>query len=175
MKNLSLLFSLFIFTTSPTYSQDTINVPADYTTIQAAIDAAVNGNIVLVSDGTYIENINFSGKAITVASHFIRDYDSLHIQNTIIKGSNPTNPNQASVVNFYWGEDTTSVLRGFTITGGLGRIWYGTFLVGGGLYIENSSPLIKENIIELNELNSGDKGVFGSAIFIETGSAIPIA
>src|SRR5882724_7229733 len=45
-----------------------IHVPADQRTIQAAINVANNGDTVLVSDGTYVENINFNGKAITVTS-----------------------------------------------------------------------------------------------------------
>ncbi|MDI6782034.1 MAG: hypothetical protein QME49_08045 [bacterium] len=43
-----------------------IYVPGSYTTIQVAIDAATTGDTVLVNDGTYIEKINFKGKAITV-------------------------------------------------------------------------------------------------------------
>src|SRR5947209_17851598 len=47
----------------------TINVPAGQPTIQAAINAASNGDTVLVAPGTYYENINFMGKAITVTSY----------------------------------------------------------------------------------------------------------
>jgi hypothetical protein len=43
-----------------------INVPGEHPTIQGAINAATDGDTVLVSHGTYYENINFGGKNITV-------------------------------------------------------------------------------------------------------------
>ncbi len=43
-----------------------INVPGDEPTIQAGIDAAMNGDEVVVAEGQYFENINFNGKAITL-------------------------------------------------------------------------------------------------------------
>ncbi len=153
MRNFSLLFFILVFTTIQTYSQDTIHVPADYSTIQAGIDAAQNGNIVLVDDGTYLENINFNGKAITVASNFIIDEDTNHISNTIIDGSQPSNPDSASVVTFESGEDTTSVLYGFTITGGTGTLSHLTQSTrrGGGVLCYQSGARIEYNIIENNE------------------------
>lgn len=45
-----------------------INVPGDQPSIQAAINAAVNGDEIIVAPGRYLENINFLGKAITVRS-----------------------------------------------------------------------------------------------------------
>ena len=58
----------------------TIYVPATYPTIQQGIDAAKNGDMVLVAPGLYMENIDFKGKAITVKS-------SGGVEDTIIDGN----------------------------------------------------------------------------------------
>jgi hypothetical protein len=92
-------------------------VPQQYPTIQAAIDSAADGDTVLVSEGTYFENIRFRGKAIHVASTYITTRDTARIAATIIDGGKSPNPDSASVVYFISGEDTTSELCGFTITG----------------------------------------------------------
>ena len=84
----------------------TIHVPGDYTKIQEAIDAATDGDTVLVKPGTYVENIDFNGKAITVISDQGADV-------TVIDG------NQAgSVVTFCSYEGQRSILVGFTIKNG---------------------------------------------------------
>jgi hypothetical protein len=133
-----------------------INIPDDKTTIQAGIDSASTGDTVLVQEGTWYENINFKGKAITVASQFILDGDTSHISKTIIDGSQCTNPDTASTVLMVSGEDTTSVLMGFTITGGKGTVVEKAlkdhqglnFISGGGVLILNSGGKITHNIVE---------------------------
>lgn len=175
MKNIYLLFIIFIFATIQTYSQDTLNVPTEYTTIQAAIDAANNDDIVLVDEDTYYENINFIGKAITVASHFLIDGDKEHIDNTIIDGNQ-----NGSVVTFNSGEDTTSILCGFTITGGNvyfgggircvnsgAKIIYNHILgnqsgYGGGLGVGGSERIVIENNTICNNVARGARGYSGS-------------
>ena len=138
---------------------DVINVPADQPTIQAGINAAVNGDTVLVADGTYIENINFLGKAITVASHYLVDADTSHISATVIDGSQPSNPDSGSVVYFIAGEDTNSVLSGFTITGGSGTMTEFTnqgvvypIRAGGGILCYESGARITANVIMNNNV-----------------------
>lgn len=157
----TVLFGLFL--SVPLWA-DIINIPADQPDIQAGINAASDGDTVLVADGTYIENINFQGKAITVASHFIMDDDTSHISSTIIDGSQPINPLFGSVVTCRSGEDTTSVLVGFTITGGSGTVTGNGTRHGGGIYIVNSTAYIRNNIIEFNGINQ-PTDAYGGGIY----------
>jgi len=63
---------VLIFLSSAPMEAATIHVPDDFPTIQAAIDAAAEGDTVLVAPGTYEENIDFIGKNITVKSTVFR-------------------------------------------------------------------------------------------------------
>jgi hypothetical protein len=130
-----------------------INVPGDQPTIQAGINAASDGDTVLVADGTYLENINFRGKAITVASHYLTDPDTNHIYNTVIDGSSPLHADSAAVVMFLSGEDTSSIIYGFTLRGGSG-LKSSTLngKVGGGVSCDESGAKIMHNRIINNEL-----------------------
>jgi len=127
----------------------TIRVPTDQPTIQAAIDAAVNGDTVLVAPGTYKENINFQGKAISVVSQ------SGPSVTTIDGGGIDT------VVTFRTNETVAAVLNGFTITGGFSQTTSpsGNLGEGGGVYIGFASPTITNNVITNNQACDGD-GVF---------------
>ncbi len=145
-----------------------IHVPTDQPTIQAAIDVAIHSDTILVEDGTYYENINFLGKAITVSSHYLIENDSSHIYNTIINGSQPNPTDSACVVLFNSNEDTTSVLNGFTITGGSGCIWpdhplFQNMKGGGGIQIINCGAKITHNIVADNHVNNAFEA-FGGGI-----------
>jgi hypothetical protein len=116
-------------------------VPADHATIQAAINAANDGDDICVDTGTYHESINFTGKDVRVIG--------VHgAQQTTLDASGP-----GSVVTFAGGESTDAVLKGFTIRGG-------TALLGGGIYIENSSPTLSELIVTQNDAQDYGGGIY---------------
>jgi hypothetical protein len=159
---------LFLFTSA---FSAIIYVPADYPSIQAGINAALEGDTVLIADSTYYENINFKGKALTVASYFLVNSDTSHISNTIINGSQPNHPDSGSVVFFVSGEDTNSVLCGFTITGGTGTQYYDSnwsqyALAGGGIFILNGGAHILQNKILNNALSSSTLRANGGGISV---------
>ncbi len=156
---------------------DYILVPEHYSTIQAAIDHADSGEVVLVADGTYLENIKFNGKAITVASHYLTDADTNHISSTVIDGSQPSHPDSGSVVSFVSGEDTTSVLYGFTITGGTGTITKTPYFntesesrAGGGIFCYNAGARISNNIIKNNHISDYIRSAGGGVAVFPIGS-----
>ena len=119
----------------PTASaQKTIHVPADVPTIQGAIESASSGDTILVAPGTYTENIDFRGKAITV--------EGASAATTILQGGSAP----GAVVKFTSGEGRGSVLSNFTIQGGVPA----SVPDAGGIFIYRASPTIQNNVIQNN-------------------------
>jgi parallel beta-helix repeat protein len=152
----------------------TLKVPQDIATIQAAINAAQNGDTVLVAPGTYVESIDFLGKAITVTSEQgpgVTKIDA-NLADAVVKATS--------------GETRASVLSGFTLTHGLpGAIQTGyqsSPTISGNVLADNrvcngsaaiqiwngGSPLIQNNVISTNTC---DPGAGGSGIFVVSGAS----
>ena len=108
-----------------------LNVPAQFSSIQAAINYSSNADTVLVQPGIYYENINFNGKTIIVASNFLTTSDTSYISQTIIDGSHNT-----SVVSIENAEEAGTKLCGFTIRNGFGTGDWPS-VRGGGIHISN--------------------------------------
>jgi hypothetical protein len=167
MKKLFLLSLALVLAAFNVYSAIK-NVPSQYSTIQSAITASVNGDTILVAPGTYFENINFRGKNIVVTSTYYQTGNPAIISSTIINGSTPVNPDTASCVIISSGEDSTAVIQGFTITGGTGTLWDdehasgNRFREGGGILVQYSKPVIKNNIIRNNFATSITGGAVGA-------------
>jgi hypothetical protein len=168
----TLVCTIALLTTAIASAQKTIHVPADQPTIQSGINAANPGDTVLVAPGTYYENIDFEGKAITVTS-------SGGAAATTIDGGS-----KAPTVYFQTSEPRTAVLSKFTIQHGgvfddtqlraaraairvqnanryptlgagpfLGAERYSAnqpYFANGGIYLYHSAPTILDNTLTQN-------------------------
>ena len=143
-KVFAIIVTLYFFhsATLTAQAETVIRVPSDYSAIQSAIEAAADGDTVVVAPGVYVENINFLGKSIVVESEE-------GPETTVIDGNE-----LGSVVTFNSGEGPESILRGFTVRNGHTRS------SGGGVMIAHSSPQVVDNIITENTACSSGKGVF---------------
>jgi len=148
------VIAAFLLCCSPDLYAAQIYVPADYPTIQVAIDAAVDGDMIVVSPGRYVENVDFLGKRITLQS--TNPHDREVVASTIIDG------NQAgSCVTIVDARDC--VLRGLTLRNGSTRGW------GGGVRCESPPVTIEDNVITGNYAELGGGGV---AVVYSDGLAI---
>jgi hypothetical protein len=107
---------------------------------------------VLVAAGTYVETIDFDGKAILVKSES-------GAEATTIDGNR-----NGSVVSFMSGEGLDSIIDGFTLTNGL---WIASIIGdGAGVGCHQASPTIRNNIITRNE------GQYGGGIYCHQGAPL---
>ncbi|HEX9911851.1 MAG TPA: right-handed parallel beta-helix repeat-containing protein, partial [candidate division Zixibacteria bacterium] len=177
--SVKVLLSFFILLTLVSSLQSKIiYIPSpSLATIQGGINIALEGDTVLANVGTYYENIDFKGKNIVVASRYLIEGDSSLIEATFIDA---TYSSSKPVVTFKSGEDSLTLLTGFTIrnnSDSLGilcdsssspRIIYNQIKNNlGGLSCSNSSnPLIKNNFFKDN-VNNGVRSQSGSSPQVE--------
>jgi len=140
----------------------TIHVPDDYPAIQAAINAAQDGDEIIVHRGTYSGKINLTGKAITVRSSDGPDA-------TVLDGlwNGP-------ILTCDSGEGPDTVIEGFTVTHGAATFGAGMLnhsadptvigcifrenvaaSFGGGMYNSFSSPILSDCVFASNVASHG--------------------
>lgn len=89
---------------------NTLEVPNDFATIQAAIDAANDGDTILVGPGTYVGNLMISGKSLTLASHFSTTSNHQWIGETVLDGGGA-----GAVLRIEGDSGTEVTFTGFTL------------------------------------------------------------
>lgn len=154
-----------------TYTGRMVVVPRDYKTVQAAIDAAVDGSMIVVRPGVYREQIAIHGKDIVLRSTNPRD--KAVVRETVLRLPKHA---EGSVVSLSGGEPATCRVAGFTIQGGsasegggirgnrsnatieFNRIIKNFGISGGG--IAGCDGMIRENLVAHNVAFSGGGGIF---------------
>lgn len=124
----------------------TIHVPSQYSTIQAAIDAASPGDTVFVAPGVYAENLT-----IDKTIHLISEYGP---QSTTIAAANAD-----STISMTLEAIESPTLSGFSITGG-------TALFGGGVKVYGGAPTITDNIV------SGNLACNGGGLYLQATASL---
>jgi len=134
------------FTQTITVKQDGTG---DFTIIQDAVDAAINGDTVLVFPGIYYENVDMTGKGIVLASTWIISYNDSLISQTVIDGNH-----QGSCIRSTSGSSLVEII-GLTLQHGSGykdpqTIFPNAYGNGGGIYIKYSKVKVTKCRVKNN-------------------------
>lgn len=121
-----------------------LHVPAEYGTIQAGLDAATPGDVVLVAPGTYRENLSMPSGVV--------------LQSEAGPGVTTIDGSSAGSVIECIGVSSSTEIRGFHITNGTGSMQFNGRYGGGIVCWTGASPLIEGNAF------SGNRATFGGAI-----------
>jgi hypothetical protein len=134
----------------------TILVPQNHPTIQAAINAAAPGDVIVVAPGTYTgpgnRDLDLMGKAITLRS-------AGGAATCTIDASDPNAGHHGIVISR--GESRATVIDGFTVRGG-------SQFNGGGILVSSASPTIRNCVITGNTC-----GCWGAGVYAQSSGASP--
>ena len=159
-----------------------LHVPAQYPTIQAAVNAAVTGDVIIVQPGVYTSThpgwvVSMAGKRVTLRS--VDPNDPVVVGATIIDGQH-----QRRGISCHSGETIETVVRGFTIRNGFtvpydysgnGVITYDEAF-GGNIYVRNCAVRVVNcsllNGLGYNQYIGNAAAGYGSGIAMRSSSSI---
>ena len=113
-------------------------------TIQAAINASANGDTIRLFEGEYIELFDFQSKQLVLESRSDELQDSLLVEQTVISAG----PLGGSCIELIGVDAANATIKNLTFSGGQSQI-------GGGVYVENSTPKLVGIIIKGNSAEVG--------------------
>lgn len=153
------LLAVFLLSfASPAFAQSTWIVDpgggGHFTTLQGCLDApsVLDGDTCLASAGTYVENVRFNGKEVTLKS-------ADGPETTVIDGGQA-----GTTVTFDSDEGSDAVLDGFTVRGGSGT-WVDDYLrLGGGILVSQASPTLRDCVVTGNTVSVDDFFALGGGI-----------
>ena len=153
---------------------EVLNVPSDFATVNAAIDAASYGDTVVIAAGTHLLSaaLNPSGKEITVRGQIDLQGEPI----TILDAQSGS-----SVLEFNSLEGSSTIFENLVLTGGAASYGAGLHCYGanpqltncvftgnlatsdgGGIFLESSNPTLNRCRIVMNEARRGG-GMYCSA------------
>ena len=120
------------------------SLESPFASIQAAINASVNGDTVRLFQGEYIETFDFQSKQLVLESRSNELQDSSLVSQTIISAGLLG----GSCIELIGVDAANAIIKNITFSGGQSQI-------GGGVYIENSTPKLIGIIISRNSAEVG--------------------
>lgn len=145
-QTLLLLLSLGVISGSAFAATVTVS-PGD--SIQDAINAAANGDVIVLTAGIYMQHFDYVGKSLTIRS--TNPLDPSVVAATVVNGGGTD-----SVVSCGPGVTAAAQLKGLTITNGNASY-------GGGINCNGGSPTITRNVVVGNQASAGGGGIFVQA------------
>ncbi len=130
----------------------------DYTSIQEAVDFAVDGDTVLVWPGTYTENVDFLEKSICLGSLTMTTGDMTYNEQTIIDANHI-----GGCINIEHLQDSAEI-NGFTLINGIGS-WAGS-ISGGAINMYESNVKVKNCIINYNYVTGNGGGIYSEDSYL---------
>jgi hypothetical protein len=155
MVTLCLLFVLQSSAQVITVKQDG---SGDFMAIQQALDAAADGDTVLVWPGTYFENLYIENKNLTIGSLTLTTGDLAYIHQTIVDGNHTGSCFEIRNCQ------TGVVINGFTMESGSGSYCGG--VCGSGMYVRNTMIELYNCLIQNNKVTA-----YGGGIYCQTSDA----
>ncbi len=156
---------------------NSIQVPADQPTIQAALNIALSGDTIDVGPGVYLESLNFNGKTLVLRSEAGADRTVIRVPHgastAVIRLPEGSGPGTVISGFTLQGDHRVRCVEGFGVSPTLADCVIEEGYVhrdGGGVFFEYGAPVIERNVFRRNRTD-----ITGGGLFVRRGSGHGVA